>query len=82
MKSVSLREANQDLSKLVRAVEETGEGYVITRHGRPVARLVRHEVDRTADPEWQAAYERMKTLLEGGFHLGGKGVDRDALHDR
>ena len=82
MKSVSLREANQDLSKLVRALEETGEGYVITRHGRPVARLMRHEVDRTADPEWRAAHARMKDLLQGGFHLGGEGVDRDALHER
>ena len=82
MKTVSLREANQDLSKLVRELEETGEEYLITRHGRPVARLVRHEVDRTAEPEWHAAYARMKTLLEKGFHLGGRGVDRDALHDR
>jgi len=82
VKTVSLREANQDLSKLVRALEETGEDYLITRHGRPVARLVPNDVDRTADPEWQAAYKRMKALLDEGFHLGGRGVERDDLYDR
>ena len=36
---VALREANQPFAKYVRAVE-TGESLVITRHGKPVARLV------------------------------------------
>ena len=35
---VSIAEAKNRLSKLIRAVEG-GEGVVITRHGRPVARL-------------------------------------------
>lgn len=82
MKTVSLREANQDLSRLVRELEDSGEDVLITRHGAPVARLVRHRPDRTADPEWQAAYTRMEALLQDGFHLGGTGVDRDALYDR
>ncbi|MCG8504819.1 MAG: type II toxin-antitoxin system Phd/YefM family antitoxin [Sphingomonadales bacterium] len=82
MKTVSLREANQDLSRLVRELEDSGEDVLITRRGTPVARLVRHRPDRAADPEWQAAYARMEALLKKGFHLGGEGVDRDALHDR
>ena len=82
MKTVTLREANQDLSKLVRELEETGEAYLITRHGRPVARLLRYEADRTADPEWQAAYARMMRHLEKGVHLGGLRVKRDDLYDR
>ena len=35
---VSIAEAKNRLSELIRAVEG-GEGVVITRHGRPVARL-------------------------------------------
>jgi prevent-host-death family protein len=37
--TIDLRDANQRFSKLVRRVEATGEGYLVLRHGRPVARL-------------------------------------------
>ena len=46
--------ANQEFSKLVREVER-GEGFLITRRGRPVAKLVPHSADKDADPEWAAA---------------------------
>jgi prevent-host-death family protein len=39
---VSVAEAKAQLSKLLHAAED-GEAVVITRHGRPVARLVRPE---------------------------------------
>jgi prevent-host-death family protein len=38
-RSVSLRDANQQLAKYVKAVE-AGESFIITRRGRPVARLL------------------------------------------
>jgi prevent-host-death family protein len=38
-KPVSAAEANRDFSKLLRGVRG-GESYVITSHGKPVARLV------------------------------------------
>jgi prevent-host-death family protein len=37
--SISLREANQNFSRLIAAVER-GEAYTITRRGREVARLI------------------------------------------
>ncbi len=82
MKTVSLREANKDLSKLVREIERNGEGYVITRHGRPVARLVSHAKEKSADPDWVAARERMERLHAKGLDLGGLKVGRNALHGR
>jgi prevent-host-death family protein len=82
MKTVTLREANKNLSKLVREIEREGEGYVITRRGRPVARLVRHAMEKSANPNWEAARERMKRLHAKGLDLGGLKIDRDALYDR
>ena len=46
---IALREANQQFARYVRAVE-AGERFVITRRGKPVARLVPFEV-RQARPD-------------------------------
>lgn len=50
MRTVSLMDANQKFSKLIKEVER-GEGFLITRRGRPIAKLVRHVGDKSADPE-------------------------------
>lgn len=81
MRTVSLMIANQEFSRLIREVEH-GEGVLITRRGRPIARLVPHKADKTADPEWAAAYERMMAQLEEGASLGRLKIRRDELHDR
>jgi prevent-host-death family protein len=38
--SITLREANQQFSELVRRVEETGEGYLVLRRGKPAVRIL------------------------------------------
>lgn len=81
MRTVPLMTANQQFSKLVREVEQ-GESVVITRRGRPVARLVPHSADKTADPEWIAAYRRMVARMEEGVSLGGLKIVREELYDR
>ena len=81
MRTVSLMTANQEFSRLIREVER-GEDIVITRRGRPIARLVPHRTDKTADPEWRAAHGRMMERLEEGVSLGGLRVERDTLYDR
>ena len=63
MRTVSLMTANQQFSRLIREVEG-GEDIVITRRGRPIARLVPHLEDKIADPQWAAAYGRMMERLE------------------
>lgn len=81
MRTVSVATANQEFLKLIKDVE-SGEGILITRRGRPIAKLVPHVGDRMADPEWAAACRRMIAHLEKGVRLGGLRVDREELYDR
>ncbi len=80
MRTVSLMTAKQEFFKLIREVED-GHGIVITRRGRPIAKILPHRADRTDDPEWVAAYERMMARLQEGASLGGLTIDRDELYD-
>ncbi len=81
MRQVSLREANQNFSRLIAEVE-AGEQVVLTRRGRPVARIVPEARRRQLTPEQQAAYERMMALMNRGHRSGGQGVNRDEIYDR
>lgn len=81
MRTVSLMVANQEFSRLIKEVEH-GEGFLITRRGHPIAKLVPHMADKTADPEWATAYRRMMTRLEEGASLGGLRIQREALYER
>ena len=81
MREISLMIANQEFSKLVKKVE-SGESFVITRRGRPIAKLVPHCADKMADPEWASAYRRMIALLDEPVRLGGLRVNREEIYDR
>ncbi len=79
---VTLREANQRFAQYVRAVEQ-GEAFVITRRGKPVARLLPMESgQRVLTPEQQAARERARERMRRGIDMGGGRFDRDELHER
>jgi prevent-host-death family protein len=81
-KEVALREANQQFAKYVRAVE-AGESFVITRRGKPVARLVPIEPgERVLTPEQQAARQRALERLRRGIDMGRARFDRDELYER
>jgi len=41
MKTMNLRDANQQFSKLVREIEETGEPVLVLRNGQPAMHAVR-----------------------------------------
>ena len=90
MKTVSVSEANQQLSRLLSEVAD-GVEVVITKRGRPVATLAPYR--RTAEdparhgpppmtPERKAAIERLIKLMRKGFNLGGIRVNRDEIYDR
>lgn len=81
LRQVTLREANQHLSRYVRSVEE-GHEVIITRRGRPVARLVRIEPERQLSSEQSAALERTRERMRRGYDLGGRMPPRDELHER
>ena len=73
MREMSVREANQNFSKVIAAAEH-GETIMVTKNGKPVARIAPQSADRTRDPEWQAAYRalarRLKTKRQTDFRLG------------
>lgn len=69
----SVREANQNFSRLIAEVER-GETVLITKSGRTVAEVRPVAEDRMSDPAWRSAYERMRKLLAAkprtGYRLG------------
>jgi prevent-host-death family protein len=62
MRSVSIRDANQHFSRLIKEVE-AGETVVITRQGKPVAQLTPRPANRLDDPEVRAKLERLRNCL-------------------
>ena len=80
MKTVSAREANQNFSKLLKRAAD-GEKVVITRRGKPVARL-EPVAGPEQDAERAAAHKRLMKLLRKGVNLGGIRVNRDEIYDR
>jgi prevent-host-death family protein len=62
MREISVREANQNFSQVIAAAER-GETIVVTKSGRPVAKIVPHPQDRGSDPEWRASFEALKESL-------------------
>jgi prevent-host-death family protein len=81
MRTVSAREANQAFSKLLQAVVE-GEEVVITRRGKPVARLAPIE-NAARDADHEAEIERIIAHLREGVDLGEPvSWTRDELYER
>ena len=81
VRTVSAREANQGFSKLLQAVVE-GEEVVITRRGKPVARLAPIE-DTARDAERQAEIDRLIEHWRKGVDLGEPVAwTRDELYER
>lgn len=73
MREMSVREANQNFSQVIAAAER-GETIVITKNGAPVARILPHPRDRTADPQWRAAFKMLQKSLRAkratGYRVG------------
>ena len=80
MKTVTLTTVNRNFSKLIREIEN-GETFVITRRGRPIAKLTPHKLEKEDDPDWVCAYERMMVHLNEGASLGGLRVNRENFYD-
>ena len=81
-KTITLREANQAFSRIIREVV-AGEEITITRNGEPVARLVPVRRERVLTPEQQAVRTRARARMEEGWDLGvDHPLDRDSLHER
>jgi len=79
-KTITLRDANQRFSRCVREVE-AGEEFVITRNGRPVARLIPTGGKRVLTPEQEAARARALAVMKEGWPIHGGPLNRDELYD-
>ncbi|WP_342163722.1 type II toxin-antitoxin system prevent-host-death family antitoxin [Methylobacterium sp. SD21] len=67
-KTISAAEANRGFSEILRGVRD-GHSYVVTNHGRPVARIVPAESDDAArDAKKEALLERLRNqpLMNAG----------------
>jgi prevent-host-death family protein len=80
-KTLSLRDANQRFAQCIRAVE-AGEEFVITRNGKPVARLAPIASRRVLTAQQQAALETIREAMREGLPIGAARLDRDTLHER
>jgi len=78
---VSIRDANQHLSRYLERVEQGAE-IIITRRGKPIARVLPMESPPRLSDAQRAARERLRERMERGYALGGARVDRETLHER
>ena len=62
MREISVRDANQNFSQVIAAAER-GETIVVTKNGRPVARITPQAEDRSSDPEWRASFVALEKSL-------------------
>jgi len=77
---VTIRKANQHLSRYIDAVQEGGE-VIITRRGLPVARLTGVRQPAELTEKQKQAGERTLDRMRGGYSLGGQAPPREALHE-
>ena len=73
MREISVREANQNFSQVIAAAER-GETIVVTKNGRPVARISPQPQDRADDPEWRKSFaaleESLRSKRGSGLYVG------------
>ncbi|MGH7727470.1 MAG: type II toxin-antitoxin system Phd/YefM family antitoxin [Vulcanimicrobiaceae bacterium] len=79
LKYVGAREANQQFSALLAATERDGVTIIITRRGKPVARLVREPPVRDAEAR-RARLEELFRKYSRPLHYTPE--PRESLHER
>jgi prevent-host-death family protein len=84
MRKINLRDANQQFSRLVREVEETGETVKILRRGEPAAELrpVRNPERRLTAAQEAALKSMLETARKSGRKSAGRKMTRDEMHER
>lgn len=77
--SISAADANRKFSRLLRGVREEQATYIVTSHGKPVARIV--PFDATQETSEAARNALLKRLAAQPFMNIGR-WSRDALYER
>lgn len=78
---VGLREANQHLPDYIKLVEK-GEEILITRHGKPVAKLIGVHQKKSLSQTQKVALKRTIARMRAGFKYDEKTFNREDLYDR
>lgn len=78
---ISIRDANQHLSRYLERVEQ-GTEIIITRRGKPIARVLPIESRPRLSDAQRAARERLRERMKRGYALGGVRTNRETLHER
>lgn len=79
MREVALYDAKNALSKLVAEVEAGGEEVVITRHGKPAAKLVAVRREPTMEERQAAGRELLRLRDEMAKEYSGPPLSWDEL---
>ena len=86
VKQINLRDANQQFSKLVREVEESGETFVVIRNGEPAAELGPVQKKAGTRVLTPAQEEALNSLLESARNStaksSGRRWTREELYER
>jgi prevent-host-death family protein len=87
MKQLTLREANQGFSRLVREIERTGERVLVLRNGKPAVEIVpageRGSVRRRTPQQERAIRAFLKSArTRPGDSSGERRWTRAELHER
>jgi len=86
MRQMTMREANQQFSQVVREVQETGESVQVLRNGEPAAEIhpaSSQNVKRRLSPAREKALKRLlETARRSAFKSDGKGWKREELYER
>ena len=87
MKQLNLRAANQEFSRLVREIEETGERVLVLRNGQPAVEIIpsagkRAVRRRTPVQERAVAAFLRSARTRPGNSSGRRRWTRDELHER
>ncbi len=73
MREMTVEQAEQSFAEVIAAAER-GETIVITKNGKPVAKITPQTADWTADPEWRAAFAALRKSLRAksatGYRVG------------
>ena len=80
MRTVGAREANQRFSELLREAE-SGKEIMITRNGKPVAKISPAVRSALAGRAREKAIEEMVQAMRKGLNLGGRRFTRDEMHE-
>ena len=80
-RQIPIREVNQHLSRYIEAVER-GEDIIITKRGKPVARLSAIQPEIKLTVEQEGALARSLARMNKGYDIGGAPLARDELHER